>query len=79
MQAADGTPILIGANEWRDMMPEKKIETYLGDGVYATYDRFGITLDLRGQDSTTKIFLEREVFEALVKWGSPLFRVVPST
>lgn len=60
-------------------MPEKKIETYLGDGVYATYDRFGITLDLRGQDDTTKIVLEREVFESLVKWGSRLFKVTPST
>ena len=60
-------------------MPEKKIETYLGDGVYATYDRFGITLDLRGQDDTTKIVLEREVFEFLVRWGSRLFKVTPST
>ena len=60
-------------------MPEKKIETYLGDGVYATYDRFGITLDLRGQDDTTKISLEREVFEALVKWGSLHFKGIPST
>lgn len=28
-------------------------ETYLGDGVYATYEGFGdITLYLRGQDTT---------------------------
>jgi len=40
-------------------------ETYLGDGVYATYDGYHIVLDLRGQDSTTRIALEPSVLEAL--------------
>jgi len=38
------------------MNPENK-ETYLGDGVYAVFDGYDITLDLRGQDSTTFISL----------------------
>lgn len=54
-------------------MPEKKIETYLGDGVYATYDRFGIVLDLRGQDDFTFISLGEKEFDALVKWGNKKF------
>lgn len=43
-----------------------KVEEYLGDGVYATFTGMGIWLDLRAQDSTTRIFLEPQVFNALV-------------
>ena len=43
-------------------------ETYLGDGVYASFDGFHIWLDLRGQDNTTKIALDPKVFDALVKF-----------
>ena len=44
-------------------------ETYLGDGVYATFDGYAIILDLRGQDATTKIYLEPSVMEALIKFN----------
>lgn len=40
-------------------------DTYLGDGVYASFDGYHIMLDLRAQDSTTKIALEPQVLEAL--------------
>lgn len=40
-------------------------ETYLGDGVYAVFDGFHVVLDLRGQDSTTRIALDPEVRDAL--------------
>lgn len=40
-------------------------ETHLGDGVYAVRDGFGIWLDLRAQDDTTKIYMEPEVLDAL--------------
>jgi hypothetical protein len=40
-------------------------ETYLGDGVYAVFDGYSISLDLRGQDTTTSIVLEPEVLESL--------------
>lgn len=33
-------------------------DSYLGDGVYASFDGYGIVLDLRGQDTTTRIVLE---------------------
>lgn len=40
-------------------------DRYLGDGVYASFDGYQIWLDLRGQDSTTRIALEPQVFDAL--------------
>ena len=44
-------------------------DRYLGDGVYASFDGFMIWLDLRGQDSTTKIALEPGVFNGLIKYN----------
>ena len=41
-------------------------DRYLGDGVYASFDGHHILLDLRAQDSTTRIALEPSVFGALV-------------
>ena len=38
---------------------------YLGDGVYASWDGYHITLDLRGQDTTTRIALEPQVMQML--------------
>lgn len=40
-------------------------DTYLGDGVYASYDGYQIWLDLRAQDSTTRIALEPQTMAAL--------------
>ncbi len=39
--------------------------TYLGDGVYATFDGYHVVLDLRGQDNTTRIALEPDVLKSL--------------
>ena len=44
----------------------ESIEDYLGDGVYASFDGYYLKLDLRGQDNTTEIFLEPEVFQRLL-------------
>ncbi len=41
------------------------LEDYIGDGVYVTFDGYHIWLDLRGQDSTTRIALEPAVLDAL--------------
>ena len=44
----------------------KQIEDrYLGDGVYASFDGYHVVLDLRGQDSTTRIALEPNVLASL--------------
>lgn len=40
-------------------------DRYLGDGVYASFDGYHIILDLRAQDSTTRIALEPPVMDAL--------------
>ena len=43
-------------------------DQYLGDGVYASFDGYHVILDLRGQDSTTKIFMDKEVLDALFRY-----------
>ena len=43
-------------------------DRYLGDGVYASFDGYHIILDLRGQDSTTRIALEPEVIDNFDKY-----------
>ena len=43
-------------------------DCYIGDGVYASFDGFGVILDLRGQDSTTRIYLEPDIFKRLVQY-----------
>ena len=40
----------------------------IGDGVYASWDGFGVILDLRMQDTTTRIYLEPDVFKHLVEY-----------
>ncbi len=47
-------------------------DAYLGDGVYAHFDGFGIVLDLRGQDSTTKITLEPLTLKKLNEYDKML-------
>lgn len=53
-------------SEIDDIMMHK---TYLGDGVYATFDGYAIILDLRGQDNTTRIYLEPAVMKSLHKFA----------
>ena len=52
------------------------MDDYLGDGVYASFDGFGLTLDLRGQDDTTRIVLEPQVFDALVRYKARVSKVL---
>ena len=72
---------------WRFCSPKCKSEDiygvpqiedrYLGDGVYASWDGYHIVLDLRAQDSFTKIALDAAVLNALEQYrleiiGPPL-------
>jgi len=43
-------------------------DDYLGDGVYASFDGYHIVLDLRAQDSTTRIALDPDVMDALIRY-----------
>ena len=49
-------------------------ETYLGDGVYASFDGYHIILDLRAQDNYTRIALEPEVMNNLKKFEARVFK-----
>lgn len=55
------------ANAGVKMTTEIK-DDYLGDGVYASFDGYHVGLDLRGQDSTTRIGLEPPVMERLIEY-----------
>jgi hypothetical protein len=58
------------------MTTENKIieDDYLGDGVYASFDGWHIVLDLRGQDTVTKISLEPNVLNSLIRYRSRVIR-----
>ena len=47
-------------------------DKYLGDGVYASFDGYYIVLDLRGQDTTTKIVMEPKVVGAFKRYQEAL-------
>ena len=47
----------------------KPADSYLGDGVYASFDGYHIRLDLRAQDSTTRIALEPIVLRQLITYA----------
>jgi len=52
---------------------EKLEDRYLGDGVYASSDGYHIILDLRGQDNFTRIGLDPEVMNELLKFQKDAF------
>lgn len=54
-------------------------DAYLGDGVYASFDGYAITLDLRAQDDTTRIYLEPEVLQALDRYREAARKWTPTT
>ena len=41
---------------------------HLGDGVYAEFDGYGINLRVNDHRNPVAVYLEPEVFEALVKF-----------
>ena len=48
-------------------------DRYLGDGVYASYDGYHFVLDLRAQDSTTRIALEPAVLNELARYATYVY------
>ena len=48
---------------------KKVLVSYLGDGLYAVFDGFGIWLLVNSyEDPTDKVYLEPDVFQALVNF-----------
>jgi len=48
-------------------------DEYLSDGVYASFDGHHIVLDLRAQDSTTRICLDPYTFYRLREYASKVW------
>ncbi len=64
-------------------MPEEKEKptVYLGDGVYAIFDDFGIWLHTnshRPEEAADRIFLEPQVLESLNTWYQRIQNDVPT-
>lgn len=57
-------------------MPDAKNKQYLGDAVYADfqYDQIVLTTEDGIRDTNT-IYLEPQVFEALIRYGSRFFNM----
>lgn len=49
-------------------------DTYLGDGVYASFDGYQIWLDTRAQEPVNRIALEPAAYSALLKYVEHLRR-----
>ena len=45
---------------------------YLGDGLYATNDGFGITLSALREEGTHYVYLEPDVFDALIQYAKEI-------
>lgn len=54
---------------------QKYTSSYLGDAVYASFDGLMIGLSLNDHRNKPVIFLEPEVFEALVKYASQFYHI----
>lgn len=49
-------------------------ETYIGDGVYASFDGYQIKLRTAREDGDVEIYLESNVFDALVEFGKQCWK-----
>lgn len=57
----------------QEQAPTDSQMRYLGDGVYASFDGYGLQLDLRGQDDFTRIALEPLVLVSLFKYARSIY------
>lgn len=58
-------------------MEIKYPKDYLGDGVYALFDGYGIWLHANDHENPTdKIYLEPEVFKALIRFDERVWSFV---
>jgi len=51
------------------MASEKKTRVYIGDGVYATFDGYAVTLDTQRNHGTHYIVLEPSILQALILYA----------
>lgn len=60
-----------------DIMPKEPIvePTYLGDGVYATFDGYQIWLGINDHDSPPVVAIEPAVYEALQQYAKRVWAI----
>lgn len=61
-------------------MPEDqfKRDTYLGDGLYASFDGFQVRVfAFNGVNTTDEVFLEPETYRALVDYANRKWEIKP--
>lgn len=51
-----------------NLLPERGKETYIGDGLYVSFDGYHIRLRAPREDSDHWISMERDVYQNLLKW-----------
>lgn len=51
-----------------DDLPERGRETYLGDGLYASFDGWGVRLRAPREGGDHYVVLDPEVWSALRRW-----------
>lgn len=63
--------------EMIDYQGTKVPASYLGDGVYAIFDGYGIWLHANSHSNPTdKVFLEPQVLEALINFNKEVTNVI---
>lgn len=59
---------------------EERPASYLGDGVYAIFDGYGVWLHANDHENPTdRVYLEPQIMEALIRFKEELKNYVPST
>jgi hypothetical protein len=58
--------------QWGDLIFPRAVESpgYVGDGVYAGFDGFGVWLAVNNSDRDHRIYLEPEVLRALNQYAA---------
>lgn len=52
-------------------------ETYMGDGVYASFDGYQIKLRAPRMEGNSEIFLEPNVYDAVRAYGAKIWELAP--
>ena len=55
------------------MTQEQEKETYLGDGLYASFDGYQIRLRAPGSLMDSSVYLEPEVYSSLIEYAKTVW------
>lgn len=57
--------------------PSDTNRRYIGDGVYVSFDGYHVAISLNDHLATPVVHLEKEVLDALTKYGQEMFLPKP--